>query len=79
MTGYYLIPKNLRNLSPYATDLLFVAFDADLPCKQGKKGVCANVSLGLYPVQHFPDEPDAQHVTFVLCLPLIVPQLFLLY
>ena len=33
MTGYYLIPKKLRNLSPYATESLFVAFDADLPCK----------------------------------------------
>jgi hypothetical protein len=27
-----------------------------------KKGLCANVSLGLYLVQHFSDEPDAQHV-----------------
>ena len=25
---------------------------------KGGKGLCANVSLGLYPVQHFPDEPD---------------------
>jgi hypothetical protein len=33
MTGYYLISKKLRNLSPYATESLFVAFDADLPCK----------------------------------------------
>jgi hypothetical protein len=33
MTGYYLMPKNLRNLTPYATELLSVAFDADRPCK----------------------------------------------
>ena len=33
MTGYYLMPKNLRNLTPDATELLSVAFDADLPCK----------------------------------------------
>jgi hypothetical protein len=30
MTGYYLIPKNLRNLTPDATESLSVAFDADL-------------------------------------------------
>jgi hypothetical protein len=33
MTGYYLIPKSLRNLTPNATESLSVAFDADLPCK----------------------------------------------
>ena len=33
MTGYYLMPKNLRNLTPDATELLSVAFDADMPCK----------------------------------------------
>jgi hypothetical protein len=44
-----------------------------------KKDLCANVSLGLYPVQYFPDEPDAQRVALVLSLPLIVPQFFLLY
>jgi hypothetical protein len=33
MTGYYLIPKNVRNLTPDATESLSVAFDADLPCK----------------------------------------------
>jgi hypothetical protein len=27
MTGYYLIPKNLRNLTPDATESLSVAFD----------------------------------------------------
>ena len=34
------------------------------------------MTLGLYPVQHFPNEPDAQHVALVLSLhvPLIVPQ-----
>ena len=32
MTGYYLIPKNLRNLNPDAIESLSVAFDADLPC-----------------------------------------------
>ena len=33
MTGYYLIPKNLRTLTPDATEALSVAFDANLPCK----------------------------------------------
>ena len=33
MTGYYLIPKNLRNLTPDATESLCVAFYAKLPCK----------------------------------------------
>ena len=32
MTGYYLIPENLRNLNPDAIESLSVAFDADLPC-----------------------------------------------
>jgi hypothetical protein len=36
-------------------------------------------TMGLYPVQHFPDGPDAQHVALVLSLPLIVPQFCLLY
>jgi len=31
--GYYLISKNLRNLTPDATKSLSVTFDADLPCK----------------------------------------------
>ena len=34
MTGYYLIPKNVRNLTPDGTESLSVAFDADLPCKR---------------------------------------------
>ena len=33
MTRYYLIPKNVRNLPPDATESLSVAFDEDLPCK----------------------------------------------
>jgi hypothetical protein len=33
MTGCYLIPKNLRNLTHDDTESLSVAFDADLPCK----------------------------------------------
>jgi hypothetical protein len=33
MTGYYLIPKKLRNLTPDATQSLSFAFDADLHCK----------------------------------------------
>jgi hypothetical protein len=33
MTGYYLIPKNVRNLTSDATESLSVSFDADLPCK----------------------------------------------
>ena len=33
MTGYYLIPKNLRNSTPDATESLSVAFDADMPCQ----------------------------------------------
>jgi hypothetical protein len=33
MPGYYLIPKNVRNLTLDATESLSVAFDADLPCK----------------------------------------------
>ena len=27
---------------------------------EGKTGLCTNVTLGLYPVQHFPDEPDTK-------------------
>ena len=34
MTGYYLIPKNVRNLTPDGTESLSVVFDADLPCKR---------------------------------------------
>jgi hypothetical protein len=33
MTGYYLIPKTLKNLNPDAIESFSVAFDADLPCK----------------------------------------------
>jgi hypothetical protein len=33
MTGYCLIPKNLKNLNPDAIESLSVAFDADLPCQ----------------------------------------------
>jgi hypothetical protein len=33
ITGFYLIPKNLSNLTADATESLSVAFDADLPCK----------------------------------------------
>jgi hypothetical protein len=33
MTGYYLIPKKLRNLTPDATQSLSFTFDADLHCK----------------------------------------------
>ena len=33
MTRYYLIPKNVRNLTPDATESLSVAFDGDLACK----------------------------------------------
>jgi hypothetical protein len=46
---------------------------------KGEKNYAPMRSLGLYPVQHFPDEPDAQHVALVLSLPLIVPQFVLLY
>ena len=33
MTGCDLIPKNLKNLTHDDTESLYVAFDADLPCK----------------------------------------------
>ena len=34
MTGYYLIPKTLKNLNPDAIESFSVAFDADLPCRE---------------------------------------------
>jgi len=43
---------------------------------KGEKGLYTNVWLGLYSVQHFPDEPDAQHLALGLSLPLTVPQFF---